>query len=182
MPNAPDLVTADELLRYPEDDFRYELVDGHIVRMSPVGYEHGRVVMLLGSRLERHVRARRLGVVLTEVGFTLSRDPDTVRAPDIAFIRAERLGDLAPRSFVTGPPDMAVEVLSPEDSLAEVAHKVNEYLTCGTPLVLVVDPVARSVTVHRRLAPPVLHSNLDDPIDLADVLSGFQCTVRDVFE
>lgn len=182
MSNTPHLVTADELLRYPEDAFRYELVDGHVLRMSPVGYEHGRVVMLLGSRLERHVRPQRLGVVLTEVGFTLSRDPDTVRAPDLAFIRAERLEGLAPQGFVTGPPDLAVEVLSPEDPPAEIAHKVDEYLTCGTPLVLVIDPVARSVTVHRRLAPPVSHTNPDDLVDLADVLSGFRCAVRDVFE
>lgn len=182
MPNAPHLVTADELLRYPEDDFRYELVDGRVVRMSPVGYEHGRVVMLLGSRLERHVRARRLGVVLTEVGFTLSREPDTVRAPDIAFIRAERIHGLAPRGFVTGPPDMAVEVLSPEDAAVDVACKVDEYLTCGTPLVLVIDPVARSVTVHRRLAPAVRYADPDDIVNLADVVSGFRCAVRHVFE
>lgn len=182
MPNGAHLVTADELLRYPEDDFRYELVCGHVVRMSPVGYEHGRVVMLLGSRLERHVRTRDLGVVLTEVGFTLQRAPDTVRAPDIAFLGSQRLGGTAPQGFVTGPPDMAVEVLSSDDAREDVNRKVSEYLTAGTALVLVIDPDARRVSLHHRLAPPITCSSPDDTLSLADVVPGFQCTVREVFE
>jgi Uma2 family endonuclease len=85
------LVTAEELEKFPDDDFRYELVEGRVLRMTPVGYVHGRIVMRFGSLLEQHVRSQRLGVVLTEVGVKLKSVPDTVRAPDLAFIRRERI-------------------------------------------------------------------------------------------
>src|SRR6266699_1925070 len=92
MPETARLVTADELEKFrPADDGRYELAEGRIIRMSPVGYQHGRVVMRLWSMLDTHDRSRNLGVVFPEVGFTLRSNPDTVRAPDVAFIRRERI-------------------------------------------------------------------------------------------
>ena len=106
------LVTAEELERFPGDDFRYELVEGRLIRMSPVGYLHGRVVMRLGSLLEQHVRSRGLGAVLTEVGFKLKSNPDTVRAPDVAFIRGDRIPSVPPKGFWKGTADLAVELRS----------------------------------------------------------------------
>src|SRR6476660_1973392 len=91
------LVTAEELERYSSDDRRSELVRGRIVRRSPAGGEHGHVVVRLIGVLDRHVRARALGFVLTEVGFKLASDPDTVRAPDVAFVRRDRIPTPMPR-------------------------------------------------------------------------------------
>ena len=182
MSDTTHLVTAEELEKFPDDDYRYELVEGRVIRMSPVGVVHGSSVLRLGARLIGHVDARRLGLVLTEVGFRLSSSPDTVRAPDLAFIRRERLPEGAlPRGFWKGPPDLAVEVLSPDDRPSDIRSKVAEYLERGVPLVVVVDPDQRIVTVHRRSAPPITLGTAD-VLDLDDVVEGFRCNVRDIFE
>lgn len=175
------LVTAEELEHFPPDDRRYELVEGRIVKMSPVGYLHGRTVVRFASLLERHVRAGRLGEVLTEVGFKLRSKPDTVRAPDVAFIRRERIPTVDPRGFWSGPPDLAVEVLSPEDTASEIRAKTSEYLACDTQLVLVIDPDERTATVYSPTTSPATRG-VDDELDLARVVPGFICRVRDIFE
>ncbi len=179
MPDASRLITAEELERFPEDDHRYELVEGRVIRMTPVGYLHGRVVVRFGSLLERHVRAADLGDVLTEVGFKLTSNPDTVRAPDIAFVRRERIPASPPRGFWRGAADLAVEVLSPEDTPAEIRRKLTEYLARGTSVVLVIDPDNERVTVSRQGAAATLSG--DDVLDLDDVVPGFRCTVREIF-
>src|SRR5262245_21961466 len=91
MSETERLVTAAELERFPDDDNRYELVAGRVIRMSPVGYLHGQVVVRLCALLDSYVRTRDLGAILTEVGFTLMVNPDTVRAPDVAFLRRARI-------------------------------------------------------------------------------------------
>jgi Uma2 family endonuclease len=181
MPEGTRLVTAEELERFPDDDWRYELVQGRLIRMSPVGFEHGQVVVRLLTLLDGYARAGNVGTVLTEVGFKLKSNPDTVRAPDVAFIRKERLRTDRRRGFWHGPPDLAVEVLSPDDRPGDIRSKVDEYLGCGTPLVLLVDPDARTITIHRRLAPPVTLEGADDVVDLEEGVPGFHCTVADVF-
>src|SRR5690349_7265443 len=113
MSSATPLVTAEELERHPRD-YRYELVDGRIVRMSPVGFEHGQVVARLLFLLQQHLRREPSGVVLTEVGFKLASQPDTVRGPDIAFVRRDRVPSPTPKGFFNGRPDLAVEVRSPD--------------------------------------------------------------------
>ncbi len=182
MSDTTHLVTAEELEKFPDDDYRYELVEGRVIRMSPTGAVHGHVVMRLGARLIGHVDTHRLGFVLTEVGFRLSSSPDTVRAPDLAFIRRERLpqGTL-PRGFWTGPPDLAVEVLSPDDRPSDVHAKISDYLTHGVPLVVVIDPDERSVIAHRPSAPPIT-LGVADFLDLDDVVQGFRCAVQDIVE
>jgi Uma2 family endonuclease len=181
MSGAPRFVTAEELERCPKDDYRYELVEGRVVRMSPVGYQHGRVVMQLAYVLQRHLQGRDLGVVLTEVGFKLAANPDTVRAPDLAFVRRDRIPSPDPRGFFDGPPDLAVEVLSPEDQPSEIRAKVDEYLTRGVRLVLVVDPDDRTVTSHRRLTPPVVARGDDDLVELGEVVPDFRCALREIW-
>ena len=114
------LVTTEELEKFPDDDYRYELVDGRVIRMSPVGFQHGRIVARLCALLVQHVQGRKLGVVATELGFELARHPDTVRAPDVAFIAQDRIPSQEPRGFWKGPPDLAIEVLSPDDRPSEV--------------------------------------------------------------
>jgi Uma2 family endonuclease len=180
MSETSRLVTADELERYPDDDYRYELVEGRVIRMSPVGFPHGRVVVELGAGLNAHARTHKLRVVLTEVGFKLKSDPDTVRAPDIAFIRQDRIPP-DPQGFWNGPPDLAVEVLSPDDRPPDIRTKVDEYLRYGVRLVVVVDPRLKTVTLFGHGASPV-SLRTDDELDLGEVVEGFRCPVREIFD
>jgi Uma2 family endonuclease len=182
MPHPARLVTAEELERFPSDDRRYELVKGRVVRMSPVGSRHGGVTIGLAFLLVQHVRAHALGAVVTEVGFVLATKPDTVRAPDLAFIRRGRIPATGlPRGFWKGSPDLAVEVLSPDDTPSEVRTKVDEYLRYGVPLVLTVDPDEKTVAVFRANAAPAT-LGMDQQLDLSDVVPGFRCDVRGIFE
>ena len=176
------LVTAAELERLPGDDCRYELVEGRVVRLSPVGYRHGRLVSRLLIVLNQHLHGRSPGAAVTEVGFVLATNPDTVRAPDAAFIRPDRLPSPDPAGFLHEPPDLAIEVQSPEDRPLDMRAKVEEYLDCGVPLVLTVDGERRTVTVHRRLTPPLVLRADDDLVDLGDVVEGFTCTLREIFD
>jgi Uma2 family endonuclease len=182
MPDSKHLVTAEDLERMPDDDFRYELVEGRIIQMSPVGGVHGGLTAGFIALLVQHVKAARVGAVATELGFILARNPDTVRAPDVAFIRRERIPATGlPKGFWIGAPDLAVEVLSAHDHPSEVRTKVDEYLTHGTGLVLVVDPDEQTVSAHRRAMPP--HTiGVDDTLDLDDIVPGFRCRVREIFE
>jgi Uma2 family endonuclease len=179
MSEADQLVTAEGLQKLPHDDYRYELMAGRVIRMSPVDWLHGATVACLIARLRPHVEAAQLGRVVTDVGFILARNPDTVRAPDLAFVRRDRIPP--ERGFFDGAPDLAVEVLSVDDRPTEVLTKVDEYLTYGVPLVLVLDPDQKTVCIFRRLAPPIL-VGADDELDVSDVIPGFRCPVREVFE
>ena len=181
MSETTRLVTADELEKLSEDDCRYELVAGRLSRMSPVGYLHGKIVMQLAALLGRYLEGRDLGTAVIEVGFKLASNPDTVRAPDLAFIRQDRIPPVDPRGFWQGPPDLAIEVLSPEDRPADVREKVEEYLLRGVTLVLVVDPSNKSVVAYRRLSAPIALRAGDDLLEVDDVVPGFHCRVRDIF-
>ena len=175
------LVTAEELERFPSDDNRYELVAGHLVPMTPVSFAHGRTVIQFGSLLHEYIRKRKLGVVVTEVGFILATDPDTVRAPDLAFLRQERIPAPDPRGFWPGAPDLAVEVLSPDDRPGEIRSKVDDYFARGVPAVVVIDPDLKSVELHRP-SRAMLRLADDDTLDLDDVLPGFYCRVVELFQ
>jgi Uma2 family endonuclease len=181
MPEAARLVTAEELERFPSDDRRYELLEGRLVAMTPVGYLHGKTVMRFGFMLERYARERQLGDVVTEVGVVLKVNPDTVFAPDIAFIRRERVPADIPRGFWKGATDLAIEVLSPDDRPAEIKNKVEEYLRRGTPTVLVIDPEKRTISKWTPSSSPVTLKKTD-LLDLSDVIPGFSCTVREIFD
>lgn len=182
MSEALHLVTAEELEKFPQDDYRYELVEGRVTRMSPVGFQHGRTVAQFIFLLQRHLHGRDLGVVLTEVGFKLASNPDTVRAPDVAFIRQDRIPSPDPRGFWVGPPDLAVEVLSPDDRPSEVREKVEEYLRQGVPLALVIDPDEKTVAIARPSISSITLRKDDELLDLGDVVPGFRCRLREIFE
>jgi len=175
------VVTAAELERHTDDDHRYELVRGRVIRMSPVGYRHGTTLMRVGFLLSRYLENHPVGALMTEVGFKLASDPDTVRAPDIAFVRREHIPDDA-RGFIDGPPDLAIEVLSPDDRPAEVQAKVAEYLACGTQLVIAIDADRRTVTIYARGALSTTLGSGDQVLDLSAVLPGFSCRLSDIFE
>jgi len=167
-------MTAEELLRLNLPNKRTELVRGVLVVREPAGYQHGDVAMRLAAAIFTHVQARGLGrVFAAETGFTLARKPDTVRAPDVAFISTARLPDPPPRGFAELAPDLAVEVLSPDDRPGEVLAKVADWLNAGARLVWVVDPVRVLARVYRADGS---ESILDDTDALRgeDVLPGFE--------
>lgn len=175
------LVTADELLRMPDDGYKYELVEGRVIRMPPPGTRHGVLSMRLGSALCQYVDERGLGAVSSESGYKLRRDPDTVRGPDVSFIRADRISKNGiPAGYWQGPPDLVVEVLSPDDRPKHVAAKIEEYLRVGVRLVWVVDPDDRTVTVHRPHAPAVTLT-VDDDLSGGDVVEGFTFPLSRLF-
>lgn len=174
--NRIRLLTAEEFERLPDDDFKYELVEGRVVKMSPPGARHGAIAVRLGHLLYDYVDDRKLGVVMTETGYTLQRDPDTVRGPDLSFVRAERLSDGLPRGFFSGPPDFVVEIVSPDDRLRELRDKAAEYLMRGVHLVWVVDPVRKRVTQYSTGCDPVIFT-IGDQLDGGNVIPGFRCDV-----
>ena len=176
------LTTAEDLLHMPEDGFRYELISGELKKMNPAGSHHGMIVGNLTVLLGQHVRARRLGAILgAETGFLISREPDTVRAPDISFIRRDRLPkDSASTGFWPGAPDLAVEVLSPRDKVLDVDEKVLAWLRAGSRAVWVVDPILRTVTVCRSATSISLLTE-NDTLDGEDVVPGFRCPVAEIF-
>ena len=175
-------VTADELFRMPDDGCRYALVRGELQRMTPAGFDHGAVIMNLAAPLAQHVKTGRLGVVCgAETGFVLARGPDTVLAPDIAFVRRERIPAAGrPRTFWDGPPDLAVEVRSPGDSRREVAEKVAAWLASGVLAVWVADPSDASVTIHEHHEAP-RRLGESDTLDGAPLLPGFRVPVAEIF-
>jgi Uma2 family endonuclease len=183
MHEKTQLMTADELLGLPDDHWWYELVEGRIIRMSPPGSLHAVCANRIAVELTLFVQQRRFGVVFPQdSGFLLASDPDTVRAPDVAFVSRERVpaGGI-PLGYWPGAPDLAVEVLTANDRPRGIGAKVADYLAHGCRLVWVVDPRRHAATVHRPggaasalTEQDVLHG---DP-----VLPGFSLPVSDIFE
>lgn len=153
---SPNLITADQLFRMPDDGNRYELVRGRLLRVDPAGSKSSITTGRISRRIGSFVEASDLGLTGdADWGFKLASDPDIVRAPDVAFVKAERIpSDGIPREFWPGPPDLAVEVLSPSDRMVDVLEKVQEYLTAGTRIVWVIDPEARKAIVFHADRPP----------------------------
>lgn len=176
-------VTSDELLRMPNDGHRYELLDGELRKMAPAGQKHGRIIINITTPLDQYVRANQLGAVYAaETGFQLTRNPDTVRAPDVAFVSSERLAKLGEvEGYWPGAPDLAVEVISPSDSYADVEDKVFDWRTAGTRLVIVVNPRKRAVMLYKSLSEISVLTE-GDTIDANDVVPGWKLPVRNVFE
>ncbi len=182
MSTEVQLMTADELLALPRGQFRYELINGELKKMSPAGQKHGRITVRLTEPLAKHVRDHQLGqVYAAETGFKLKSNPDTVRAADIAFVRSERLKVLGEtEGYWPGAPDLAVEVNSPSDTVREVEKKVMEWLEFGSQLVWVVSSKLQIVTVYRSLTDIVALTE-KDTLDGGDVVPGFQIPVAEIF-
>jgi Uma2 family endonuclease len=150
--------------------------------MSPAGWRHGAVVGNLHSLLGSYIRTRRLGRVFgAETGFQLSREPDTVRAPDLAFVTAANLPEEDPtEAYWPGAPDLAVEVLSPGDTVAQVDEKIAAWLSAGAALVWVLDPVLRCVTIYRALTDVTVRP-AGTKLEGEAVVPGFVCEVEELF-
>ncbi|MGH8542194.1 MAG: Uma2 family endonuclease [Gammaproteobacteria bacterium] len=168
------LLTAEDLLRASIPNKRTELVRGRLVVREPAGYRHGAVAMNLAARLFQHVELTGAGQLLAaETGFTLVRNPDTVRAPDIAFVRRERIPSDT-RGFPEMAPDLAVEVLSPDDRPGETLATVGDWLQAGACLVWVVDPERRIARIYRADGTEAVLGDTD-ALSGEAVLPGFSC-------
>jgi Uma2 family endonuclease len=176
------LLTAEELLRMPHNDMRYELIEGELIEMSPAMPEHGWHGAELGFALAFHAKPRRLGVVFdSSVGYKFGSNPDTVREPDVSFFRTERLPPRKDwRTFFTVPPDIAVEILSPSERRALINKKIGIYLAVGVRQLWLVDPRKRIVTVYAPDRDPVVLWN-SAVLDGEDALPGFRLPLRDLF-
>ena len=175
-------MTAEELIELPADDYKYELVEGELIRMPPTGGEHGKLAARLVRLLDEYAEAHDLGIVCTaEAGFILRRTPDTVRAPDVSFVAKDRIPATGvPKTYWPFAPDLAVEVVSPSDRFDEVQTKVADYLAAGARLVWVVHPTTRTVFVYRS-AHNVQALGEADELNGEEVLTGFRCPVSRVF-
>ncbi len=175
------LMTADEFATMQFDQ-PVELVRGEVVELNRPGMLHGVVCLNVAAKLHAWAKETDFGPVIgNDSGVITATDPDTVRGPDVYVIRQSRLvsGELS-RGWLSVPPDLVVEVLSPSDRWSEVHLKIAEYLSFGVPLVWVVDPDQRCVHQFR---PDTTPDRLDetDSINGGDVLSGFECPVADFF-
>ncbi|TFV63049.1 Uma2 family endonuclease [Geodermatophilus sp. DF01-2] len=166
------LMTAEQLFELPDDGMRHELVEGVLHTVAPAGAEHGWVGARLLVRIGAFLDTRDLGAVFTaETGFRLRRDPDTVRAPDVAFVRADRVAEARVPGFPSLAPDLVAEVVSPNDRASEVVGKALAWLDAGVSAVWVVDPENRTVTVYRHDGVRVLRGS--DTLQDEEVLPGF---------
>jgi Uma2 family endonuclease len=183
MTTATQLVTADDLLRMPDDGWRYELVQGELRRMPLPGFRHGRIANRIAVSLSIHVEASDLGIVVAaETRFLLRQDPDEVRGADVAFISKARYeaARFSEEKHFPGAPDLAVEVVSPSDTYSEVEEKVLAWLRGGARLVIVVDPKKEVFFAHRPGATPEILT-ADATLDASPAVPGWAFRVGDAF-
>lgn len=179
--NVKELLTADDFWQMGSQGDNFELVRGELIEMTPPGGIHGSAAVNLGSLLLGFVKQEHLGFVMTETGYKLASNPDTIRGPDISFLSAAKIpaGGL-PEGYIDGPPDLAAEIVSPGDTASEIQDKVQDYLASGTQLVWVVYPQQRLVIVyHPDGTAQTLRET--DTLSGEPVLPGFFCQVADIF-
>lgn len=177
------LLTAEEFAALPLEGLRSELIEGELHTMPPAFEDHGTITLRLTVLLGHYVLTHRLGeMYAAETGFLIARNPDTVRAPDLAFTRKERVPSSGPAPrWVPVIPDLVVEVASSGDRPAEIRRKAEMWVEVGVRLVWVVLPVERAVEIHRA-GQPVVTLDESATLDGADVVSGFSNPVSAIFE
>lgn len=171
------LLTVEDFLRLPEPvDGQYELIEGELVQMSPTMPLHNLVRDRMLISLATFLRGLDLGIVLSEQAFILSED--TVRIPDVAFIAKGRLEDL--RELPEGGPDLAVEVISPSNTLREMDQKVSDYFAAGCKRVWIVHPDERELYIHGLRG--VTRRKAEETLEEPELLPGFSVKVASLFE
>jgi Uma2 family endonuclease len=170
-------MTLEEYMNLDDDSHRHELIKGELLTMPPPQFEHGRVSANLVLILGLHIRANRLGQICTETGYHLESDPDTVLGPDVSFVSKDR--DLYVDGYYPGPPDLAIEVLSPGDRKGYVERKLTIWLETGTRSVWLVDPRRRTVEVISSLSDRRTLHETDELVD--DTVPGFCIKVSEIF-
>jgi Uma2 family endonuclease len=182
MSTSTALMTAEELMQLPRGYYRAELINGELIKMPLPKVPHGRTAAHLGAPLMQFVWDHDLGeVFINDTGFQLTWNPDTVLGPDIAFISKERLQEAGEvKGYWQGPPDLAVEVLSPGDRLGKVNRKVSRWFSFGTVQVWIVDPKHSTVTVYRSPSEATTFSG-SDHLESPDLLPGFRISLDRIF-
>jgi len=175
------LITADELEQMPDDDsVRLELDEGELITMPPAGLEHGDCAGNIATLVGHYAKKHRLGkVYVAEPGFRLRAD--TVRVPDVAFVRRERIQAVHRRGFGNGAPDLAIEVFSPSDSVRQLMRKVKQYFAAGCHTVWIVYPEQREVNVLEASGADRLLRD-GDLIEAPELLPGFSVPVSEFFD
>lgn len=177
---SPTLMTADDLLSVDVPGKWTELVRGQLVVREPPGTWHGIVSARLAYRIGHFVYQHGLGELCgQDTGFKIASSPDTVRAPDVAYVTRARAVAIERRGYAPFAPDLVVEVLSPGDRAGEVLARVADWLDAGARLVWVIDPVRREARVHRPDGSLTL-VRADGMLDGEDVLAGFECPLAEV--
>jgi Uma2 family endonuclease len=167
-----------ELSHLPENEGkRIELVEGEITIMHPPGGTHGSTTLKVGRPIGDFVEDHQLGEVTVETGYHPPDDPHNLFAPDVAFIRAEHAPVPWPDGYIPVMPDLAIEIVSPNDRAGEIHEKVMRYLRAGTLMVWVFYPASENVVVHTASG----SKTIDDTLDGGDILPGFKLAVKDVF-
>jgi Uma2 family endonuclease len=178
---AQRILTAEEFAQLPEAHKHQELVRGEVVDTAPSGALRGAITANIAARLAAWAQGSGHGCVSVASGYIVSRGLDTVRGPDISYLRADGVpAGGVPEGFWVGAPDLAVEVVSPSETADEVREKVRDFLAAGTPLVWTVYPRTREVVVH---TPDGMARTFgaDDVIEYPEVLPGFSCRVAELF-
>jgi Uma2 family endonuclease len=173
--------TDEEFMALPREGRRYELVDGALVVMSNSGLEHGEIGLLLGGKLIFYVREQKLGGAFdSSTGFRMKSG--NIRSPDVSFISKDRLQGLKrpPKGFFEGAPDLAIEVLSPSNTLEEIHNKIVEYFANGTRLVWVINPQEYYVLVYHSPTPDGF-LRVGDRLDGETIVPGFTFPIAELF-
>jgi Uma2 family endonuclease len=189
---ATKLMTVEEFWQRANDFPHCELVRGIIVpkhrgpngepTMSPTGRKHGKIEQRIGYLLGLYLANHKIGeAYIGEVGFILKHNPDIMRAPDVAFVSNDRLRDAPEEGYLPFAPDLAVEVMSPNDTVREVQTKVLEYLKAGTRVIWIVEPETETVTVYRSLS-EVRTLTKADVLEGGQVLPDLSILVKEIFE
>ena len=180
---AAPLLSAQELFALPNAEEKCELDKGEIHRMALAGGEHGKLSARLARILDEYVETHDLGVVCgAQAGFILRTGPDTFRAPDAAFVASAHLPPTGiPKGYWPFAPDLAVEVIAPEDRFEEMQAKVAKYFSAGTRLVWIVEPATRTIFVYQSIH-KVQSLGEDEELSGGDVINGFSCPIKRMFD
>lgn len=175
-------MTAEELLVLDLPGKSTELVRGHLIVREPPSTYHGVIAAKVTYILGAFVYPNALGSLIgQDTGFKIAADPDTVRAPDVAFVSSARTSAIGPRGYAALAPDLVVEIVSPGDRRGELLAKVGDWLDAGVRLVWVIDPGRREAHVHRRDGGVAVVTAVDS-IDGEDVLPGFSCQLSELLD
>lgn len=173
-------LTLEEFSRLPDDGNKHELSEGRLIVMPPVKSLHTLVALAILEALQAYLREQPIGRAIPEAGYVLSRNPLTVRQPDISVLSTDRIHATGDDDYFEGSPEVAIEVVSPSDTAQELAIKVEQYLRFGAKQVWIVFPKPRQIHVHE----PGAHRMVLEESEVltgGDVLPGFSVKVADLF-
>ncbi|MBK3332167.1 Uma2 family endonuclease [Persephonella atlantica] len=168
-------LTYKDINRLPEGS--YEIIDGDIVEMAPTGFEHGEIELDIGYFLRKKLKDK--GYVSSgEVGILISRDPLRIRGADIVYISKERLKE-KPKGILEIPPDLIIEIISPNNTVSEMEEKIEDYFKIGVPRVILIDPQTQKVYLYQNGKKSINLYTFDEELEFID---GLKAKVKDIIE